>query len=169
MRLTFLLAYLGVEVYLFLQRRQQHQQTIHILMTHQQAFNQIVSDTTQLRKAQGEIRSKLDSLLAKIEDLKNNGELSEADQQAVNELHTLAQQLDDLVPDAPVNPETVVSNGGAATEIDEHADALKAATEKQAALDKEAEGKAAADAETARRAALTQEERDEEDAAKGNG
>lgn len=66
-----------------------------IIMSTQELINEI---TTQLRKAAGEIQSKIADLNVQITDA------GVADQVDLTELTAAAQALDDIVPDAENNP-----------------------------------------------------------------
>ena len=71
-----------------------------ILMTTTEAFESMAKNSDKLRKALGEVREKIDALTALIADLQN-GKLTTAQQKIVDDIDTVAQELDDVVPDAP--------------------------------------------------------------------
>ena len=69
-----------------------------IMANQTQAAEQLAELGTQLEKANTEIQAKIAELVA----VAANGEVSPALQAAIDALVPAAQQLDDIVPDAPV-------------------------------------------------------------------
>jgi anion-transporting ArsA/GET3 family ATPase len=75
-----------------------------IQMLLSEAIASITASDAELKKAQGEIVAKLETLQASIADLQNqlaNAPLTAEQQAAVDAVAADAKALDDIVPDAP--------------------------------------------------------------------
>ena len=97
-------------------------------MTHQQAYEKLLTAFQNLEGGKQEIVTKIGELSAKIDELKQNGELTDEQAALVDKIAGLSKEITDIIPDPQtLPPSDQIQGGGAATGIDEHPDAAAAA------------------------------------------
>jgi uncharacterized protein YoxC len=95
MKLLFIIGEVAIVAIILIFNRKNR----HFMSNTSQTLEAIVA---QLSKAKGEIVGKIQTLTDSINN--NQDTLSPESQQALSDLQTVAQQLDDIVPDAPAAP-----------------------------------------------------------------
>lgn len=95
---------MGLQDLLFPDLRIIKNQLAQLTMNLTEAFAQLAASDTELKKALGEVRTNTDTLIQQVASLKDalaNVTLTPEQQAIVDSISATAQQLDDIVPDAP--------------------------------------------------------------------